>query len=183
MLQVDRGGVYGSCNTSTGEWIRDAVLLIDGAKFECSLEHVDVEKAVESTDTIDDDDDDKDNSKVRRTSFVNPSTIDEKSAKTIKATPGGISGFVARQLEMVIDNLTLRMVNFELKIVLPPPSLKRSGSSVAVVDSAAPSRLSSGGNSSRARSFLIAIDQVEVLSFGRETSSSHGDVVTTLLKQ
>ena len=175
------GGGGGDNKTSTGEWIRDAVLLIDGAKFECSLEHVDVEKAVESTDTIDDDDDDddKDNSKVRRTSFVNPSTIDEKSAKTIKATPGGISGFVER----LIDNLTLRMVNFELKIVLPPPSLKRSGSSVAVVDSAAPSRLSSGGNSSRARSFLIAIDQVEVLSFGRETSSSHGDVVTTLLKQ
>jgi hypothetical protein len=44
---------------------------------------------------------------------------------------------------------------------------------------------SSSCSSAKARSLLIAIDQVELLSFGRETtlSSHNGDVLRTLLKQ
>jgi hypothetical protein len=180
----------GGGDKKTGEWIRDAVLVIEGAKFECSLEHHPAAAAVVPTDDGNDQLQVTDDEALERTSFVNPSTIDEKSAKTIKSTPGGISGFVTRQIEMVIDNLTLRMVNLELKIVLPssPSSLRSGGGSGVAADNAPPpSSLDDGSSSSRARSFLIAIDQVELLSFGRETvSRSHnsGDVVvTTLLKQ
>eukprot|EP00984_Skeletonema_dohrnii_P012880 scaffold5258_cov80-Skeletonema_dohrnii-CCMP3373.AAC.1 len=112
---------YGS-GGDAGEWIRDALLLIEGAKFECCLEKHDYFD-VQPTDIINNDNDSKTAS--LSSSFVNPTTIDDKSAKTIKSTPGGISGFVSRQIEMVIDNLTLRMVDFELKIIVAvssPPS-------------------------------------------------------------
>jgi len=165
---------YGS-GGDTGEWIRDALLLIEGAKFECCLEKHDYFD-VQPTDIIINNDDDSKTASLS-SSFVNPTTIDDKSAKTIKSTPGGISGFVSRQIEMVIDNLTLRMVDFELKIIVavssPPPS-----GDVASSDGK--------GSATTTRSFLIGVDQVELLSFGRKTTtiaSGDGMATTTLLKQ
>ena len=105
--------------SATAEWIKNAVLVIEGAKFVCRLEHRDAasERAISKDDTTVTAADDEDSSTHnRRSSFVNPSTIDDKTAKEIKVTPGGIAGFVQRQIEHVIDNLTLRMVDFELKI-------------------------------------------------------------------
>jgi len=163
---------YGS-GGDTGEWIRDALLLIEGAKFECCLEKHDYFD-VQPTDIINNDNDSKTAS--LSSSFVNPTTIDDKSAKTIKSTPGGISGFVSRQIEMVIDNLTLRMVDFELKIIVAVSSSPPSGGVAS----------SDGKGSATTRSFLIGVDQVELLSFGRKTTtiaSGDGMATTTLLKQ
>jgi len=163
---------YGS-GGDTGEWIRDALLLIEGAKFECCLEKHDYFD-VQPTDIINNDNDSKTAS--LSSSFVNPTTIDDKSAKTIKSTPGGISGFVSRQIEMVIDNLTLRMVDFELKIIVAVSSPPSGG--VASSDGK--------GSATTTMSFLIGVDQVELLSFGRKTTtiaSGDGMATTTLLKQ
>mmetsp|Transcript_1493 Transcript_1493/g.2467 ORF Transcript_1493/g.2467 Transcript_1493/m.2467 type:complete len:961 (-) Transcript_1493:336-3218(-) len=164
---------YGS-GGDTGEWIRDALLLIEGAKFECCLEKHDYFN-VQPTDIINNDNDSKTAS--LSSSFVNPTTIDDKSAKTIKSTPGGISGFVSRQIEMVIDNLTLRMVDFELKIIVAVSSPPPSGGVASSVGK---------GSATTTRSFLIGVDQVELLSFGRKTTtiaSGDGMATTALLKQ
>jgi len=101
----------------TGEWIRDALLVIEGANFQCCLEQQqhddDDDDDLQEQSSFSNDTTNIDGSKTAsslKSSYVNPSTIDATSAKTIKSTPGGIAGFVSRQIETVIDNLTLRMV-------------------------------------------------------------------------
>ena len=170
----------------TGEWIRDALLVIEGAKFDCCL------KKQQSSDQFDAIDKDENHSHISTkdatlsSSFVDPSTIDDKSAKAIKSTPGGIAGFVSRQIEMVIDNLTLRMVDFELRIhVFPSATLDGVTDGVDAAE-----KVSDEYNCGEVRSFFIGIDQVELLSFGRQavTKSHHGDAnantsTTSVLKQ
>lgn len=158
--------------SATAEWIKNAVLVIEGAKFVCRLEHRDAAADNNEDDTTGDTAEKNEGSSTHKSSFVNPSTIDDKTAKEIKVTPGGISGFVQRQIEHVIDNLTLRMVDFELKI-----------EAVMMMDSSSSSSLPSssvvksdgdivatcvGGTTTTSRSFIIAIDQVELLSYGRQ---------------
>ncbi|KAL7526680.1 hypothetical protein ACHAXR_003013, partial [Thalassiosira sp. AJA248-18] len=91
----------------------------------------------------------------RRALFVNPSTIDAVSARKIKEQKGGLGGFVERQVKMVIDMLTLKMVDFELRVVLPPqPPL------LADADASSTSACN--------KVLMVGGDKIEVLSYGRD---------------
>lgn len=136
-------------------WVTDAVLTIVGAKFEARLEHADRDDdgnggslpvAVEEE------------AKDRRESFVNPSTIDRDSARQIKEQKGGLAGFVERQVKMVMDMLTLKLVDFELRVVLPqaPPAKQAGDKEVGVSSSSVCSKVLAVGG-----------EKIELLSFGR----------------
>lgn len=148
---------------SVGEtmWLNDAVLTIVGAKFQAKLEHV------ERTD----DEDSAAAAEDFRERFANPSTIDAASARQIKTQKGGLGGFVERQVKMVIDMLTLKLVDFELRVIIPqPPQL--AGEDVGVSSSNACNRV-----------LVIGGDKIEVLSFGRDAQDGTIADAPTKLKQ
>jgi len=138
-------------------WVNDSMLTIDGAKFEANLEHIerikeeDTSKTNEEEEKID-----------RREAFVNPDTIDQTSARKIKEQKGGLNGFVANQVKMIIDSLTLRLINFELRIVLP------QNQQVQEVDVADSNNVGVSATNSCNRVLVVSGDKIEVLSFGRE---------------
>ncbi|EED90953.1 predicted protein [Thalassiosira pseudonana CCMP1335] len=152
-----------SVGGSDQQWIRDAVLTITGAKFACHLEHDEVHDADATKIT-----DDKHRDSLSDFSFVNPAKIDADAQKEIKKEPGGIVGYVARQVKMVIDMLTLKMVGFELRIVLPP-SLVPEDKNVELSDGS--------------RSIVIGADELELLSLGRDDAPSTSDVTMSVLQQ
>lgn len=152
-----------SVGGSDQQWIRDAVLTITGAKFACHLEHDEVHDADATKIT-----DDKHRDSLSDFSFVNPAKIDADAQKEIKKEPGGIVGYVARQVKMVIDMLTLKMVGFELRIVLPP-SLVPEDKNVELSDGS--------------RSIVIGADELELLSLGRDDTPSTSDVTMSVLQQ
>mmetsp|Transcript_16957 Transcript_16957/g.30462 ORF Transcript_16957/g.30462 Transcript_16957/m.30462 type:complete len:869 (+) Transcript_16957:238-2844(+) len=134
-------------------WVNDAMLTIVGAKFQAKFDH-------EERIAVEDDDD----CNTAPSSFVNPETIDAASAKKIKEQKGGLGGFVARQVKMAMDMLTLKMVDFELRIVLPHNPLQQSeaedgdGNGDVGVSSTTPCN----------KVLVVGIDKIELLSFGRE---------------
>jgi len=140
-------------------WVNDSMLTIDGAKFEANLEHIerikeddDTCKTVEEEEKVD-----------RREAFVNPDTIDQTSARKIKEQKGGLNRFVANQVKMIIDSLTLRLVNFELRIVLPQ---NQQVQEVEVTDA---NNVGISATNSCNRVLVVSGEKIEVLSFGRET--------------
>mmetsp|Transcript_26910 Transcript_26910/g.56114 ORF Transcript_26910/g.56114 Transcript_26910/m.56114 type:complete len:772 (-) Transcript_26910:508-2823(-) len=134
-------------------WVNDAMLTIVGANFQAKFDH-------EERIAVEDDDD----CNTAPSSFVNPETIDAASAKKIKEQKGGLGGFVARQVKMAMDMLTLKMVDFELRIVLPHNPLQQSeaedgdGNGDVGVSSTTPCN----------KVLVVGIDKIELLSFGRE---------------
>ena len=158
-------------------WVNDSMLTIDGAKFEANLDHIERIKVDTSNVT------DKEEEKIdRREAFVNPDTIDQTSARKIKEQKGGLNGFVANQVKMIIDSLTLRLVNFELRIVLPQ-NQQVPAQDVEVTDS---NNVGISATNSCNRVLVVSGDKIEVLSFGREDNEKDGqsnDNTPTKLKQ
>lgn len=150
---------------SSGMWVNDCTLTIDGAKFRASLEHVEPSSSSYSNnedDTIDGDKEEKEGAHQidRREAFVNPSTIDRDSARKIKEQKGGVAWFVAGQVKMIIDSLTLRLLNFELRIVLPhQQQLVQTDDSDNVGVSA---------TNSCNRVLVVGGKKIEIISHGRE---------------
>lgn len=144
---VDEVAFTWAWNSSKGEanWVTNATLTIGGAKFEAKLEHVEREEVP------------REEEEDLRESFVDPATIDEESAKKIKQEKGGLAGFVERQVKMVIDTLTLRMVDFQLRIMLPSPEVAdAAGEDLGVSVSAACDKV-----------FSVGAERIEILSLGR----------------
>ena len=144
-------------------WVTDAVLTISGAKFEARLEHVDrIEEETATADkpvdegTID-----------RREAFVNPSTIDNDSAREIQQK-GGVSGFIERQVKMVIDSLTLKMVDFELRIVLPQQA-------PAPADASDPEDMGVDSTHACNKVIAVGVSKIEILSYGRQALDGDAD--------
>jgi len=153
---------------SVGEtmWVDDAVLTIVGAKFQTKLEHVERTDDEDSAAAAHDDNHGED----LRKSFVNPSTIDAASARQIKTQKGGVGGFVERQVKMVMDMLTLKLVDFELRIIIPqPPQL---ADDVGISSSNACNKV-----------LVVGGDKIEVLSFGRDGQDGTVADTPTKLKQ
>lgn len=149
-------------------WVNDSNLTISGAKFRAKLEHVERNDDVEDNAAPAAADNSDDDGKIQG-SFVNPSTIDEDSAQEIETQKGGLAGFVARQVKMVIDTLTLQMVGFELRIVLP--SSPQLTDDVGVSATMACDRV-----------LAVGADKVELLSFGRQ-GEQEGAAHQSKLKQ
>lgn len=139
-------------------WVTDAVLTIDGARFQATLEHV--ERTNEVVDSIKEAKEDEAAHIDRREAFVNPLTIDSTSARQIKEQKGGLSGFVERQVKMIFDMLTLKLVNFEIRIVLPHKLQDKTANDDENV----------GMSSSNVcnRVLVVGGDKIEILSFGRD---------------
>jgi len=146
-------------------WVNDAVLTIVGAKFQAKLEHEERNVDEDSTASTAD----ADNETDLRGTFVNPETIDVASAKEIKKQKGGLGGFVERQVKMAIDMLTLKMVDFELRIVLPQP-LQQADVDVSSAEACN-------------KVLTMRADKIEVLSFGRGGQNDAVVDVPSKLKQ
>lgn len=163
-------------------WVNDAVLTIVGAKFQARLEHEERhndEDDVAVKESTASDAAGGGKTKDRREAFVNRSTIDAASARKIKESKGGLGGFVERQVKMVMDMLTLKMVDFELRIVLPhQPQEQQEG----VADDVGSSATKDACN----KVLAVGVDKIEVLSFGRD-DLKQGDgaaiIDTTSLKK
>jgi hypothetical protein len=148
-------------------WVDDAVLTVTGAKFQARLEHADVIEGPEDGSTAIDD---PDGERLLRESFVDPTKIDGASARQMKEQMGGLAGYVERQVKMVIDALTLKLVDFELRVVLPgSPSSPGEGGVDAI----------SKNDDARNGVLTVGVDELEVLSFGRE--GPDGEAVEGLL--
>ena len=161
---VEFSWTWSSWSSSTDDsWVKNAVLTISGAKFEARLEHVDIVK--EEDETIETAND-------VGGSFVDPSRIDSASAKHIEAQTGGLSGYIERQVKMIIDTLTLKMVDFNFRIVLPKPvhelNYQHTIKDDVEIYDAYNMVLTIGGK------------EIEVLSFGRE--GKEGEVIDLMTK-
>mmetsp|Transcript_9824 Transcript_9824/g.17850 ORF Transcript_9824/g.17850 Transcript_9824/m.17850 type:complete len:894 (-) Transcript_9824:48-2729(-) len=148
-------------------WVNDAVLTIVGAKFQAKFDHKE-RIAVEDDDDCNTAPNTTDgNGTLGKSSFVNPETIDAASAKKIKEQKGGLGGFVARQVKMAMDMLTLEMVDFELRIVMPhnplPPLQQWEAEDGDSNDDFGVSSTTACNNV-----LVVGIDKIELLSFGRE---------------
>ena len=158
-------------------WVNDSMLTIDGAKFEANLEHIERIKEEDDTSKTNEVEEKID----RREAFVNPDTIDQTSARKIKEQKGGLNGFVANQVKMIIDSLTLRLVNFELRIVLPQ-NQQVPTQEVEVTDS---NNVGISASNSCNRVLVVSGDKIEVISFGREDNEKEeqSDDTPAKLKQ
>lgn len=147
-------------STSGESWVDGAVLAISGAKFQARLEHADVivdDGVDDGSTTAIDDHHDVVESHLGESSFVDPAKIDGAFARQMKEQRGGgLAGYVERQVKMVVDALTLKLVDFELRIVLPPESPSSDVDAMPRNDDA------------RYGVLTVGVDEVEVLSFGRE---------------
>ena len=139
-------------------WVTDAVLTIDGARFQAKLEHA--ERTNEVVDSIKETGEDEIKIDDRREAFVNPSTIDSTSARQIKEQKGGLSGFVERQVKMIFDMLTLKLINFEIRIVLPHKLQDKPTNDCENV-------CMSSSNACN-RVLVLGGEKIEILSFGRD---------------
>lgn len=141
----------------SGQWIKDAVLMIGKTKFHAQLEHVKLSK-----------------SPLRESEKVcaSPSTVDTDSA-------WGLSGFVSRQIKMVIDMLTLRMVDFELRIELP------SGLPDGSIDRSEDGEVDhvSDAETKKKRLLLIGAKEIELLSHGRDDDKQDSTALADELKK
>lgn len=159
-------------------WVNDSMLTIDGAKFEANLEHI--ERIKEKDDTSKTNEEEEEENIDRREAFVNPDTIDQTSARKIKEQKDGLNGFVSNQVKMIIDSLTLRLINFELRIVLPQ---NQQVQEVEVADS---NNIGISATNSCNRVLVVSGDKIEVLSFGRKNNEKKeqlDDTTPTKLKQ
>lgn len=162
---VEFAWTWSNWSSSTDDsWVNNAILTIKGAKFEARLEHVDINKKEDET--------------IETTandvggSFIDPSRIDSASAKHIEAQTGGLSGYIERQVKMIIDTLTLKLVDFNFRIVLPKPMHELNYQS-SVKD---------GVEVYDAYNMVLTIGgkEIEVLSFGRE--GQEGEVIDLMIK-
>lgn len=129
---------------ASDSWVKDAVLTIKGAKFVAELDHAKKSGATSASSSNED----------TFEAFVDPATIDSYSAKAIKKEPGGLTGYVQNQVKMIVDMLTLRIVGFEMCIILPAshPDERDIG----------------GARSSSTRTLKIGGDELELMSLGRQ---------------
>ena len=171
---VEFSWTWSSWSSSTDDqehassWVNNAVLTIKGPRFEAKLEHMELNKedttiATDDTESISND---------ASGSFVDPSRINSASAKHIEAQTGGLTGYIERQVKMIIDTLTLKMVDFNFRIVLPKPMHELNYQS-SVKD---------GVEVYDAYNMVLTIGgkEIEVLSFGRE--GQEGEVIDLMTK-
>eukprot|EP00804_Cyclotella_cryptica_P010765 CCRYP_005537-RC/>CCRYP_005537-RC protein AED:0.22 eAED:0.22 QI:177/1/1/1/1/1/3/888/691 len=122
--------------------VKNAVLSIKEANFECELEHDVLQDVENSSHSID------------ASSFVNIETIDAVTEQVIKEEAGGIMGYVMRQVNMVIDTLTLKIDGLDFRIILPP--------AVALGNDAV------GRQRGSPKTIFICADELKLISFGRK---------------
>ncbi|KAL9186047.1 hypothetical protein ACHAXT_005285 [Thalassiosira profunda] len=146
-------------------WVTDAVLTISGAKFEARLEHVDRIEEEEAPVVVDTPADE--GTIDRREAFVNPSTIDNDSAREIQQK-GGVSGFIERQVKMIIDSLTMKLVDFELRIVLPQQA-------PASADASDPGDMGVDSTHACNKVIAVGVSKIEILSYGRQSLDGDAD--------
>lgn len=87
-------------------------------------------------------------------SFVDTSNIDDDTQQEIKQVVGGITGYIYKQVKMIIDNMTLKIEGLNLQIVLPP--------SLTVGDNTI--EQPNEGN----KTILVCADELQLMSFGRK---------------
>lgn len=136
-------------------WATDAVLTVAGAKFRARLERVGSDEAAAAVGAA------EEGGKERGESFVDPATIDEASARNIRREKGGLAGFVDRQVKMVMDMLTLKMVDFELRIELPHCPMSPGPAAEAREN------LSALAAAACHKTISVAVERIEILSLGR----------------
>lgn len=144
--------------------MKNAVLSIKEANFECMLEH----------DTTHDHDVDNSHQSIDASSFVNSDTIDAASEQAIKEEAGGIMGYVIRQVNMVIDTLTLEINGLDFRVVLPP-SIVLGNDHV-------------GHQCGRPKTICVCADKFKLISFGRKDKDGgqltlDSDESKTIVKQ
>lgn len=147
---------------ASDSWVKDAVLTIKGAKFVAEL---DQGKRSGTTSVSSSNEDTNSNE-----AFVDPATIDSDAAKAIKKEPGGLTGYVQNQVKMIIDMLTLRIVGFELSIILPV---------LNPVEGEVGGKSSNSSSSSSTRTLKIGGEELELMSLGRQEKEG----ITSMLRQ
>ena len=91
---------------------------------------------------------------IDASSFVNSDTIDATSEQAIKEEAGGIMGYVMRQVNMVIDTLTLEINGLDFRVILPP--------SIALGNDPV------GHQRGRPKTIFVCADEFKLISFGRK---------------
>ena len=122
--------------------MKNAVLSITEANFEIKLEHEkNHDENVKSFHSVD------------ASSFVDANDIDDAAQQAIKQEAGGLMGYIYKQVQLIIDNLTLKIEGLDIQIILP--------SSLAVgTDSIEEEKGST-------KVILICADELMLFSFGR----------------
>jgi hypothetical protein len=85
---------------------------------------------------------------------VDTANIDADTQKEIKQEVGGITGYIYKQVKMIIDNLTLKIEGLDLQIILPPALTMGDETTEQQVDNT--------------KTILICADELQLLSFGRK---------------
>jgi hypothetical protein len=123
--------------------VKNAVLCITEANFECKLEHDKIREGEGSLHPID------------ASAFVDTNDIDADTQQEIKQEVGGITGYIYKQVKMIIDTLTLKIEGLDLQIILPH-ALTAGNTNEASQD---------GGSH---KTILVCADELMLSSFGRK---------------
>ena len=135
------------------QWVKNATLIINKTRCRAQLEHVQSEDRPQSEDSSDD---------IK--GHVDTSHTGSIPAQDNNSESWGLSGFVSRQVKMVIDTLTLQMIDFELFIELPSGLLN-----TAMFDSFYHIE------TKEKRSVVIGAKEIEILSHGRYGDQNKSD--------
>lgn len=114
--------------------VQNAVLSLTEADYQCKLEHEEIQDVENNSSHL-----------IDAFDFVDTNNIDDAMQQEIKQEVGGITGYIYRQVNMIIDNLTLRVDGLDLQIILPPPK--------------------EGGKS---KTILVCADELKLVSYGRK---------------
>ena len=85
---------------------------------------------------------------------MDTANIDADTQEEIKQEVGGITGYIYKQVKMIIDNLTLKIEGLDLQIILPPALTMGDETAEQQVDNT--------------KTILICADELQLLSFGRK---------------
>ena len=142
--------------------MKNAVLSITEANFECKLEHDEIHGSnVISSHPVD------------ASTYVDANDIDDATQQEIKQEAGGLMGYIYKQVQMIIDNLTLKIEGLDVQIILPNSLALGSDTT----------EQEQGRNV-----ILVCADELKLLSFGRrgrngETLTNESDESKSVVKQ
>mmetsp|Transcript_46905 Transcript_46905/g.52280 ORF Transcript_46905/g.52280 Transcript_46905/m.52280 type:complete len:249 (+) Transcript_46905:387-1133(+) len=167
------GSPVEAMNSESESWVKDAVLKITGCTFKATLTEEDITE------------DDNKNWKERDNHNKHDHQSNSSSEKETAAGSGGGGGgrmnaYLTKQIEMVLDALTLTILDFEMTIEMPSPTVavavavvpmlgnKTSTSTKMTTTTPTPAPAPDDDpNHSYTVSFVLGGKQINIVSLGR----------------